>query len=247
MRLLTILFLLFISVAYSSELEIKKVCLKQIKDIEKFTNEKVLNKKFDISICYPKIKNNGKWVNGYLHSLAKELSKDNIKYLNSSYKDLLQLSKEEREFIPYLNGLSFYLDYKIGLSSKNIFSGYFEAYTYAGGAHGGYNYVYLTLDLKNKKELKFYDIFKKNKEKSLRKLIIVLYPRADIYPKRDFLNDKSPLNFYLYKNGVVFTLEPYEYGPYASGFREFKIPYKYVKPYIKENSPVFEFFENTSY
>jgi hypothetical protein len=61
----------------------------------------------------------------------------------------------------------------------------------------------------------------------------------------DSLNDKGPLfedvfelndNWFLSPEGLGFSFDPYEIGPYAAGFIELVIPYSKLKAWVKPGS-----------
>jgi len=231
-----IMFIFSVSFAMGGEVQLKEVCITSIDEVEKFVGEKVESRNFDIKICYPQIVGgdieNSDKINDYIFSFVRQISKRSIRILNETYRDMLEMSKREGKTPSYQ--LAFHLNYKVGTVSDNFFSGYFERYLYLGGAHGDFEYFFANLDLVKKTNLTYYDMFEKEKEEELRRLILEFNPDVYVDSKEEFIKDKQPLNFYIAKDSIVFTLKPYEYGPYAAGFRELAVPLKKVKRYVKE-------------
>jgi len=233
----TIVFL--INFIISKAVEIKEICLTSPREIEIFTGVSLENDNFKIEICYPQITDRRihtkEIINKYIYEKVKIIAENEVSFLNESYQSL---SEDEKRALG--NSFEFNLDYRIGFSSNSFFSGYIQSYVYAGGAHGAFEYYYINLDVTTNKNLEFFDIFKRNSVRQIREMIVKNGER-EISSPEDFLDSDEPLNFYLDKNGnFVFTLAPYEYGPFAAGFREFPISYQNLEEFMNEGSTLYK-------
>ena len=250
-KILLILTVLIVNaVAFSYELkgvnrvEERKICFENDEKLKKFTGLKYINKKHNIKICYPYLVLKGKpdlevirkirYLNSYIEDYTKKLAIGGIKELNESVKDLSEIFK-----------LEYFLDYKVGLINSDIFSMYFDETIFLGGAHHIYNFEYITIDLNKRKRLSFYDVFKKEKESLLRKILLKLDKDNEVIWKNDrkyFLKDRAPLNFYLTENYIIFTFQPYEYAPFVAGYREIKVEPQILMELMNKNSVVYKYY-----
>lgn len=119
-------------------------------------------------------------------------------------------------------------------------------YDFTGGAHGNYNYSYLTFDLHTGELLSYDDIFNANYEAILTALIEKQL-RADRK-----IDDKSPLssagllvdhleltdNFCINHGGIGFTYNPYEIAPYSDGAIRIFLTWQQLKSLIRPEGPL---------
>ncbi len=164
------------------------------------------------------------------------------------YQQLAPLLRDSME--PPNNGTHYYYGVNGNFSffSDKVLSYclHFEQYTL--GAHGNYRTQYLVFDSKTGLPMQEHDIFVMTDEN--RAAITALLHRsfdeylADAGVERDDMAwDEDAMvmngNFAVEEDGIVYHYNVYEAGPYAYGALELKLLSYKLKPYLVENSPVY--------
>ena len=180
---------------------------------------------------------------------VRQYTKDYLKAyreLDNDYKtDLKRASKE----LPIGSWYSYYensfIDYTFNQKGLLSFVVIFENYT--GGAHGSNTSTNCVFDLHSGQPISEKDIFKEGYEKDLSKLII-----KDLVRQND-LTDKKELekvgffsveeiypndNFLVSKKGLTYTYNEYEITPYAMSKITVNLPFKDLKPLLKDENPL---------
>jgi hypothetical protein len=121
--------------------------------------------------------------------------------------------------------------FEVTYNKACIISLYFDNYRYTGGAHGLTVRTSQTWNLKTGKMLKLRELYKCSdnyKSYIKKKIIEQIRENPDIY----FVNYEELVeqtfdvnNFYCTPQGVVVYFQQYDIAPYASGIREFLLPY----------------------
>lgn len=124
---------------------------------------------------------------------------------------------------------------------------------YTGGAHGNHGASHVTFDLATGKKLALDDLLKPGVKAELTRLAEAalreehgLKPGDSLAAEGPLFEDKFELNdnWFLTPEGLGFSYDPYEIGPYAVGFIEPLIPFTRLKTLIKEGSPLESFVKN---
>ncbi len=112
-----------------------------------------------------------------------------------------------------------------------IISSYFDNYQYTGGAHGLTNRTSQTWNLRTGRILKLRELYKCSanyKTYIKNKIIEQIKENPDIYFENyeELVDQTFNVNsFYVTPSGVVVYFQQYDIAPYASGIREFLLPY----------------------
>lgn len=122
------------------------------------------------------------------------------------------------------------LTFKMTFSRACIISLYFDQYEYTGGAHGNTIRSSQTWNLQKTVQLKLSELFEcpNYREYIFNEVIAQIKKNPDIYFEdyeqlvRSTFNEES---FYSTPYGIVVYYQQYDIAPYASGIREFLIPY----------------------
>ena len=125
---------------------------------------------------------------------------------------------------------------------ENILTFSISDYSYGfGAAHPNHFSVMYNIDLKTGKLIQLEDIFKKGTKNQLNKIAEKLFIKENGSEGWDFEQGKFELNsdFIIQKDGLLFTFDAYEIGPYAAGDPFVFIPYTKIKKLLKDES-VFE-------
>ena len=132
-------------------------------------------------------------------------------------KDLVELAKQD-EAESKSKGIDFRPDY----------------YQYTGGAHGlttrnTYNY-----DFNQGKRLRLFELFKEGydyqtKINDIIRQQIAKNPSEYFQDENGFKGIKNKQDFYIDKDGIVIVFQLYDIAPYASGIKEFHIPFSAVQ------------------
>jgi hypothetical protein len=152
------------------------------------------------------------------------------------FKNSLQEQAVEGASIAQKNGVQFNpftgcINYKVTFNKNDILSIPMTFDSYTGGAHGSTVKKTQNISLKTGNEIKLGNIFKigvnyKNIIIEEIKRQISLDPSIYFDDARGNINDiPSDQPFYIVNDGIVVYYGLYEIAPYASGIREFKIPF----------------------
>ncbi len=145
----------------------------------------------------------------------------------------------------FFETLSFQDEFQVVLNSHGLLCLRLFHTEYTGGAHGNHWASHITFDLASGEELTLDDLLKPGARDELTKLAeTALREQHDLKPG-DSLSEKGPLfdnafelndNWFLTPEGLGFSFDPYEIGPYAAGFIEPLIPFAQMKGLPKEGS-----------
>ena len=120
-------------------------------------------------------------------------------------------------------------------------------YEYTGGAHGNYGYANLVLDMKDGRQLSLEDLFVPGYENQLKQLALAELKRQykastieDLSDQGFFLENGFELtdNFFIQKNGIGFTYNPYEIAAYALGAIDILVPWPSLQTLIRPDGPL---------
>ncbi len=173
--------------------------------------------------------------------------KKTIKAINQFYKDeALALQKNFRTKL-YQMAVDQYLDdikngfpvhvfealqtFEVTYNRACIISAYFDNYQYTGGAHGLTVRTSQTWNLKTGRRIKLRALYKCSgdyKTYIKKKIIEQIRENPDIYfdNYEELVEQTFNINsFYCTSQGVVVYFQQYDIAPYASGIREFLLPY----------------------
>ena len=155
-------------------------------------------------------------------------------YADSSYTEYKKIYDEIYENNPIEPTDTFYfstdLQGKVLYSDTTILSYQRTLYTFTGGAHGMNTTTNYVFDLKTGKQLTEEDIFGKDFERKIQKLLIkkanILRQEERLPAENEFYNnwDISPNgNFALTDSTIIYTFNPYEIAPYCFGIINIEI------------------------
>jgi hypothetical protein len=215
------------------------------------------------SLSFPQLRGQGELidrVNGFIRSLAllqvdaaKEEPKPppqepvpTLKTLEKAVRAILPTDEELKDLeIGHFESLTFEEDFGVMLNAKAIFSMRMLHSEYTGGAHPNSSAGHVTFDLKTGEELTLDDLLKPGWRDPLTELAEAQLRAQYELKEGDSLNDKGPLfedvfelndNWFLSPEGLGFSFDPYEIGPYAAGFIEPVIPYSKLRAWVKPGS-----------
>jgi hypothetical protein len=215
------------------------------------------------SLCLPQLRGSGATldrVNGFIRSLAMLQLDASEEAPNADAgtpaPSLAALGKAVRANLPtadelnalevgHFESLTFDEDFLVLLNAKEVFSMRMLHSKYTGGAHPNSSAAHVTFDLQSGEELTLDDLLNPGWRDALTELAeATLRDQFDL-KKEDALNDKGPLfdnafelndNWFLSPEGLGFSFDPYEIGPYAAGFIEPIIPYSRLNGLVKPGS-----------
>lgn len=215
------------------------------------------------SLTFPQLRGTGKTlrrVNGYIRLLALQQVVADEEEPNPAAPapSLKTLSKAVRAPLPEEDeledvevgafaSLTYDETFEVLLNEKKLLSLRLLHSEYTGGAHPNAGASHVTFDLATGDELTLDDLLKPGWRDRVTQLAEAAL-RAQYGLKPDApLNDEGPLfenafelndNWHLTPEGLGFSYDPYEIGPYAAGFIEPVIPYAQLKPLLKPASPL---------
>ena len=134
---------------------------------------------------------------------------------------------------------SFRLEQQIMRNKAPVISVVGEAYVYTGGVHGAKSRIAENIDVIKNEDLKLADLFEDNSyEEALnRQIQSIAEANPDQYHdlwEKPMLSGINQEFFYLTDKELVVFYPPYELSYYAKGFVEFRIPYKDIVSYLKQ-------------
>ena len=132
---------------------------------------------------------------------------------------------------------------------ENILTFSISDYSYGfGAAHPNHFSVMYNIDLKTGKLIQLEEIFKKGTKNQLNKIAEKLFIKENGSEGWDFVLGQFELNsnFIIQKDGLLFTFDSYEIGPYAAGNPTVFIPYSKIKKLLKSQSVLTEFFKSNN-
>ncbi len=215
------------------------------------------------SLAFPQLRGQGEIidrVNGFIRSLAR-LQVDSaeekpkpptqepaptLRALEKAVRAILPTDEELKDLeISHFESLTFEEDFVVMLNMLEVFSMRMLHSEYTGGAHPNSSAGHVTFDLKTGEELTLDDLLKPGWRDPLTDLAEAQLRTQYKLKEGDALNDKGPLfdnvfelndNWFLSPEGLGFSFDPYEIGPYAAGFIEPVIPYSKLKDWVKPGS-----------
>lgn len=158
-----------------------------------------------------------------LENSTDEADKDVLQHLVEMLKNL--------EYIGKINKLS---------SSDDFLSFSNNTYSFLGGAHGSSALQTFNIDFKEKKILTLADLFNTADYKTvlLNKINEQIKNSQELkdklYPDKQTVSDINDNAFYLKDNSLVIYYQPYDIGPYVSGFISFEISLDELKDILKD-------------
>ncbi|MFN8255226.1 MAG: DUF3298 domain-containing protein [Bacteroidales bacterium] len=166
-----------------------------------------------------------------------------VKAITPAYREeCLNLKREMGDIVG-----SYTLNYELIRSSKIIYNNnYFlsfeiESYVYAGGAHGLPNMKYLHFNMKTGDTVGIDDIFSPESKLKLSEILENKKNEMEANGINVFFDDariEAIDNFYFKDNVLCFVYNPYEIGPFSSGFITIEVPADEIKPLLLNESPV---------
>lgn len=135
---------------------------------------------------------------------------------------------------------SAFTEYKVTYNKGGIISIPIIYYEYTGGAHGMTEQRPYNIDILTGKDIKLQDLFKKEidyKNIINNEVKKQMLSNKELYFKESIKNFKGISDdqpFYIQDDAVVVYFGLYEISPYASGIREFKIPFSKFNDGVKE-------------
>ena len=113
-----------------------------------------------------------------------------------------------------------------------------QIYQYTGGVHGNHDMEYLHFDMNTGMLFGIDELFDKNNKVNLFNLVSDKLEEMK-KEKKEVLFEEAKIEdidkFYFDKSYFCFVYDPYELGPYSSGFIEIKIPKSKIKPLLKKD------------
>lgn len=151
--------------------------------------------------------------------------------LVSIRKEVMDLAKEDSSLGKYYQ---YTVSYKVTRADASYTSVVFESYQYTGGAHGYEQLFSYNYDVKKEDFMSLDDLAQKQGYK--RAVIDRINAQAYALAKKgrisweglESLNEHQQ-QFYMTNTGFVMYFNPYEYGPYSDGIREFALPYSLIR------------------
>lgn len=215
------------------------------------------------SLVFPQLRGKGEWldrVNGLIRSLAclqldaaagkpKHPNQEEVPTLRSleqAVRAVLPTNEELADLeIGHFESLTFDENFGVMLNAMEVFSMRMLHSEYTGGAHPNSSAGHVTFDLKTGEELTLDDLLIPGWRDPVTELAESQLREQYDLKEGDALNDRGPLfenvfelndNWFLSPEGLGFSFDPYEIGPYAAGFIEPVIPYAKLKPWVKPGS-----------
>jgi len=166
--------------------------------------------------------------------------------LEKAVRAILPTEEELKNLeIGHFESLTFKEDFQVMLNATEVFSMRMLHSEYTGGAHPNSSAGHATFDLKTGEELTLDDLLNPGWRDALTDLAETRLREQYELKEGDALNDEGPLfdnvfelndNWFLSPEGLGFSFDPYEIGPYAAGFIEPIIPYSKLKAWVKPGS-----------
>jgi len=171
--------------------------------------------------------------------VEKSINKELSKTVKDFKKGLLEEAKKEykeaeKSGVPFRQ-FEAQTVYSVHYSDCKVLSLTMDLYQYTGGAHGFTTRLAFNYNLETGKKLGYKDVLKdcpSYRDIIVNEIIRQIEADPDIYfpdaiDKLKGFTDEQP--FYITKDGIVVYYGLYEIAPYASGIREFLIPYSAFK------------------
>jgi hypothetical protein len=190
---------------------------------------KIVNDFLDFTYKIPVIQSPAN--NVIIPKINSNLEKDALEFKNSLQEQAVNAASEAQKsgipFRPYSGNIG----YRVTFNKNNILSIPMTFYSYTGGAHGLTNQNSKNISLKTGNEIKLGNIFKigvNYRDIIIEEIKKQMSSNPSIYfnealDKINEMPDDQP--FYIVNGGIVVYYGLYEIAPYASGIREFKIPF----------------------
>ncbi len=154
--------------------------------------------------------------------------------------EAVELKKEYGE-MNYMLNYELIKNSSIVYNENNLLIIGLETYIYNGGAHGLGNKSYLHFNMKTGESFSLKDVFEEGSETEVNHIIQSRCEEKKQADEFDIFGDASPTineNFYFDNKNFYFLYNPYEIGPYSSGYIIIDIPIKELKKLINSKGPV---------
>jgi hypothetical protein len=125
-------------------------------------------------------------------------------------------------------------------------------YAFEGGAHGGYQSIFVNWDTKANKKINLNDILTNGFQEKLNKIAEHIFRRqeklsdtASLADAYFFDNDRFTLNdnYAITSSGIRFLYNEYEIKSYSEGITELFIPYSQIKSLLRPNTVVAQYIK----
>jgi|688.fasta_scaffold131447_2 hypothetical protein len=156
---------------------------------------------------------------------------------------------DEEEFkdleVSHFASLTFDESFEVMLNEKQVFCMRMAHSEYTGGAHPNHAAAHVTFDLKSGEELTLDDLLKPGWRDAVTRMAETMLRKQHGLKDGEALNGEGPLfenvfelndNWFLTPEGLGFSFDPYEIGPYAAGFIEPIIPFPMLQDWVKPKS-----------
>jgi hypothetical protein len=186
-----------------------------------------------------------------LRQAVQQTLQEDFEFFKSDYDTAFPvLSEEEKKWMeesPYSFQWEQQINWEVLLNENYLLGVRALFYQYTGGAHGNFGFSNVNFDLRTGRQLTLEGLLKPGFEQELTGLLLQELMRQYRAPGLDelseqgfFLEEGLPLNgnFFLQKNGIGFTYNPYEIAAYALGSIDILIPWKSLQPLIPGDSPL---------
>lgn len=176
--------------------------------------------------------------------IEKEICK-----MGNMYEDKVQY-KSINELLNSVNKIEDEFGYEHSISCnfierfENILTFSISDYSYGfGAAHPNHFSVMYNIDLMTGNQIKLEDLIIKGTKEQLNRIAEKLFVKENGFENWDFERGKFELNddFIIEKDGLLFTYDAYEIGPYAAGDPSVFIPFSKIKNLLKSDSVLKEF------
>ena len=212
----------------------------QINKLDVFVSSEeinVENKYIKVNIKYPVIQEVS---DKSIQNRLNEKFKKDVLYFKS------EIEKQAVEAYNYSKNKGFpfmtyevFIDFKVTFNKNNILSIPASYYSYTGGAHGFTIIRPYNINLTSGKEIKLKDIFKEGTDyKTIIKNEIIRQMKEnpnEYFPEalNKIKSISDDQNFYLEDGNIIIYYGLYDIAPYASGIKEFKIPFSMFNAAVK--------------
>jgi hypothetical protein len=216
-------------------------------------NETIKAKRLEMSAIYP-------YLTGTANAAGfNRLVKTRVTGELAAFKKLMMATAaEDLKYLPA--GVNNYIDigYDIEYADDDLISVSFLRSDFTGGAHPNYNFLTITYDLKNNREIKLGELFKPG-TKYLGTLSA--YAIKDLQSRKDAESGENrglaqdifadgampkPENYARWnitKKGLMFTFDPYQVASYAEGSQSVMIPYSALKSIARPDGALAKFMK----
>ena len=216
-------------------------------------NETIKAKRLDLSAIYPHL--TGAANAAGFNQLVKTLVTGEL----AAFKKLMMATTaEDLKYLPA--GVNNYIDigYDIEYADDDLISVSFLRSDFTGGAHPNYNFLTITYDLKNNREIKLAGLFKPGtkylgtlsafviKDLQSRKAAESGENRGlaqDIFADGALPKPENYARWNITKKGLLLTFDPYQVASYADGAQYVIVPYNALKSIARPDGALAKFIK----